>query len=186
MKIESKKLYLDEEYSESEDNIYDQYHEYSYRIGSFLMDFSSLEDTIDSLLIERINDRSHEFGFQTIKLFKFKQKIILLRDNYKSLIRYLSSDSKKLRLLSIVDSSYADLVKLSEFRNKVAHANWETLDKNFFVTTDVKEDTQGVYFVRTKISCRLLYNASRKCGSLSKRIFNDHEKILDNTLRRRM
>ena len=179
------KEYLDDQYRDYDGEVMIQKHDnYSYWIGRLLLSFSELESGIDYLLLELISDRAHEVGYQTIKYFKYKQKILFLRDNYNSLLRICLKKPKLEKFLKLVEKQHKVLSDIGEFRNSVCHAEWNTLDKNGMVKTKVRQDTGGVFFFKKRITCKGLYNMSRKSDSVYNSLESFHEKILDVTLRK--
>ena len=73
------------------ETIENQHAKYANSIGSFIISFSQLEDTVDNDLATAINERAHEPGYRIIKFLSFRDKINLLKDDYSSHIKYLES-----------------------------------------------------------------------------------------------
>ena len=161
------------------ETIENQHAKYANSIGSFIISFSQLEDTVDNDLATAINERAHEPGYRIIKFLSFRDKINLLKDDYSSHIKYLESVLEKNRLLSELEIIYNKLCELSEFRNKVAHANWQSLDLAGFVRTKIienKEDS-GLQFVKIKMIPGVLVKFRKQNESLSNRLSSYREKV---------
>ena len=188
IKLEIKKVDLGQ-YGESEnktvvgefETIENQHTKYSNAIGSFIISFAELEHAVDNDLATAINERAHEPGYRVIKYLSFRDKINLLKDDYSAHIKYLESPSSKLRLLAELKVIYDKLCELSEFRNKVAHANWHSLDLSGFVRTKIVEnkDDIGIQFEKVKMTPGVLIKFRKQNESLSNKLFLFREKVWD-------
>jgi hypothetical protein len=186
IKLETKKVNFGQ-FGEAEDDsvtgefesIDDKYLEYSNAIGSFIISFSDMEDSVDTDLATAINERAHEPGYRIIKYLNFRNKINLLRDDYVAFIKYLTSESDKKRLLNEIKIIHDKLCELSEFRNKVAHANWNTLDTSGFVRTKILENKEdpGMQFLKVKMTPLILLKFRRQNDAISNRICVYREKV---------
>ncbi|OGG73953.1 hypothetical protein A3A40_03490 [Candidatus Kaiserbacteria bacterium RIFCSPLOWO2_01_FULL_54_20] len=116
---------------------------YSHAIGSFLMAFSYLETALDHLIISSISDRSDEPGYRIIKYLRFRDKTNLANDEYLQLISFIRDKRRKRGYNSKLNKTKKSLEELSEFRNKLAHANWESLTEKGFVRVGTFEDKEG-------------------------------------------
>jgi hypothetical protein len=158
IKLETKKVYLGQ-YGGTEDEtvigefetIENQHAKYANSIGSFMISFAELEDAVDSSLATAINERAYEPGYRVIKYLGFRDKINLLYDCHSAYVRLLTSEASRLRLLGKLKILHNKLCELSEFRNKVTHANWQSLDVSGFVRTKVIENRDGVGMQLEKI-----------------------------------
>lgn len=184
--LETKRIDLGQ-YGESEDDtvigefetIENQHAKYSSAIGSLVLSFSELENTLDNDLATAINERAHEPGYRIIKFLKFRDKINLLKDDYSAHIKYLESSLQKERLLGELEIIYNKLCELSEFRNKVAHANWSSLDHSGFVRTKIIENKEdpGLQFIKIKMTPGVLVKFRKQNESLSNRLSIYREKV---------
>jgi hypothetical protein len=175
------------QYGESEDGgvvgefetIEGQHLRYAKAIGSFVISFAELEDSVDRDLATAINERAHEPGYRIIKYLTFRDKIDLLNDDYVAFIKYLSSKSDKKRLLTEIRIIHNKLCELSEFRNKVLHANWQSLDKSGFVRTKIIEnkDDFGIQFKKIEMTPSVLVKFRRQNESVSNMIYMFREKV---------
>lgn len=192
IELEKKKVYL-AQYGGSEDDtvlgefeeIEDQRAKYAASIGNFIISFSELEDSVDNDLATAINDRMHEPGYRIIKYLGFRNKIDLLNDDYSAFIKILESEFAKKRLLAELKVIYNKLYELSEFRNKVAHANWLSLDTSGFVKTKIVEskDDIGIQLEKVKMTPSVLVKFRKQNESLANKIYLFREKVW-NTLNR--
>lgn len=109
---------------------------YSSLIGSFLISFSSLENEINFAIIQTIHDRSHDMGYIVIEKLTTNNKIDLLYKMYAPLAKWKGgNESKKWNEIK------NELVALNQFRNKIVHANWQTLNNKGFVRTKAKPNS---------------------------------------------
>ena len=112
--------------------------------------FSSLEHTINLVISDLINDRSHQPGYQVVSILKMNPKISLLQTLLTSLILQTGQEYKKEKLKAIINR----LTNVNEFRNKIAHANWTSLKKDGTVRTSIKANNKlgAIEFIDYKIS----------------------------------
>lgn len=188
IKLETKRVYL-AQYGGTEDEtvegefetIANQHAKYASSIGSFVISFSELEDTVDNDLATAISDRTHEPGYRIIKYLSFRDKINLLNDDYSAFIKFLESKSSKTRLLAELKIIYNKLCELSEFRNKVAHANWLSLDTSGFVRTKIVEnrDDIGMQLEKVKMTPGVLVKFRKQNEALSNKLSLFRDKVWD-------
>jgi len=184
--LERKRVLLGQ-YGGSEDDtvvgefetIENQYVKYANAIGSFVISFAGLESSVDIDLAEGINDRSHDLGYRIIKYLSFRDKINLLRDGYVSCIHCLISEPSKGRLLSELGIIHNKLCELSEFRNKVAHANWQSLDTLGFVRTKIIENGDGIgmQMEKIKMTPEVLIKFRKQNEAVANRLDNYRQKV---------
>jgi hypothetical protein len=161
------------------ETIENQHAKYASAIGSFIISFSELEDTVNNDLATAINERGHEPGYRIIKYLSFRDKINLLNDDYSMLIKFLDSKSTKARLLAELKIIYNKLCELSEFRNKIAHANWQSLDSSGFVRTKIVEnkDDIGIQFEKVKMTPGVLVKFRKQNEAISNKLELFREKV---------
>lgn len=154
---------------------------YAKSIGMLMISFSELEDTVDRDLATAINERTYEPGYRIIKYLEFREKIDLLKDDYSAFIKYFFEGIKQVQFLSEVKVLYAKLVELSEFRNKVAHANWSSLDNAGFVRYRSVENKAeaGMSFQKVKMTPAIIIKFIRQNSAVSNRLGNFREKLWD-------
>jgi hypothetical protein len=157
----------------------DQREKYSKSIGALIISFSELEDSVDRDFASSINERSYEPGYRIIKYLEFRDKINLLRDDYIAFINAVCPDPKKPRLLAELRIIYLKLVELSEFRNRVAHANWASLDDAGFVSCKIVENklATGIGFEKVKITPGVMIKFIRQNNAVSRKLSELREKI---------
>lgn len=161
------------------DLIFSRHKNYSAPIGMLLISFSRLEYFLNYMIARSINDRSDEPGLRVIKYLEFKDKINLASDLYIRLINSISNSTIKNQKRDKLKIIINKLIEISEFRNKIAHANWMTLDKEGFVRVDIREDKSGggVVFKSIKITPLIIRKFIRQTDSLVKIINNFIESI---------
>ena len=152
---------------------------YAKSIGMLIISFSSLEDTVDRDLATAINDRAYEPGYRIIKYLEFRDKINLLKDDYSAFIKYCFTGKKRIKFIGELKTIYSKLVELSEFRNKIAHANWLSLDKAGFVrykSIENKVDI-GMSFEKVKLTPSVIIKFTRQNIAVSNRLNSFKDKI---------
>ena len=146
---------------------------YALAIGQFLINFSCLEHELGRGIAEIINERSHGAGYQVIRGLRFIAKVELFKDMYTSMILPIKPVFRG-ELSSIVK----DLGALNKFRNQVAHSDWSTLTKDYYVRTSIiTDDTDGyVKFQLVKMTPTLIKRYAKKVES----VYNKLWKFVDN------
>lgn len=131
---------------EQYDYINDDYFEkaigrYSSIIGEFFMNFSYLEHELEIAIADIVSTRSHDLGYLFItKIDRMSDKIDLFYKYYK-MFEHHCTNTKRTNLKEIVDM----LISISEFRNNLAHAKWQSIQKDGTVRVKIKNDkTTGV------------------------------------------
>lgn len=188
IKLETKRVYL-AQYGGTEDEtvegefetIENQHMKYANSIGSFIISFSGLEHAVDDDLATAINERTHEPGYRIIKYLTFRDKINLLNDHYSVDIKFLESEPSKILLLSELKLIHNKLYELSEFRNKVAHADWLSLDISGFVRTKIVEnrDDIGMQLEKVKMTPGVLIKFRKQNEAISNKIGLFRNKVWD-------
>jgi hypothetical protein len=135
---------------------YDDYHDgeyldkvvdkYSPLLGSFLLNFSILEQELNLAVIKFINNRSDEMGFMIIEKLTVSNKIDLFYKMYLRLESFKTKNAKK-----SLNKIKQQLEELNSFRNSIVHANWQSLTKNGFVRTKIIVDNQEGYVKFKKV-----------------------------------
>jgi len=71
------------------------------------------------------------------------------------------------------------LEKMNSFRNKIVHANWQSLDRDRFVRTKIITDPDEgrIKFRRIKMDTELIKSKIRKIDTLANRIENYTDNI---------
>jgi len=170
----------EEDWEDSFDQMVGKEDKYSKSIGAFLLSFSDLEKTVNIDLATSINERAHEPGYRIIKYLNFRTKIDILNDDYVSFIKViLDSSKRKTKLLDEAKTIYMKLQELSQFRNKVAHADWTSLDKKGFVITRIAESEKegGMYFKKTKMTPGVIIKFTRQNYALSNKLSLFRDKV---------
>ena len=107
-------------------------------IGLVIMRFNGLEKLLDSIICQRINDRSDQLGLLVINKLSYSSKI--------DLFKRLSDDL--LRCCGESIDEYAglinDLKECGRLRNIVAHADWDSTDHEGYTFLSVKINQDGI------------------------------------------
>ena len=112
---------------------------YSSLIGEFFMNFSYLEHELEIAIAESISDRSHDLGYLIItKIDGMYNKIDLFHKYYKMFEHFTDKTGTKLK--EIVKA----LIAINEFRNKLAHAKWQSIQKDGTVRYKIESDKTGI------------------------------------------
>jgi len=158
---------------------------YPQAIGNFLISFSHLETSLDHLIITMISDRSDEPGYRVVKYLNFRNKIKLAKEEYWQAINFISQKRLKEKNKKQFEIIFKKLTELSEFRNKIAHANWMTLDERGYVRVKVGENSGqgGVQFENIKMAPILLYKFTRQAHAVADRIDSFQEKVFEDLFR---
>jgi hypothetical protein len=184
--IESRTETIDQYAWFDDGEIFRNHDRYAIAIGKFVIAFSGLESCLDSTLANAIDDNADYAGYRIIKHLAFGKKVELLREDkaffIKMCLRGRRAQKNLLALKIICDR----LAELGEFRNKVAHARWVTLDRDGYVRVKVEEDPKdgGTCFRKTKMTPGIIVKFTRRCGALAARIENFTE-VLEEDLSRR-
>lgn len=140
-----------------------QEEKYSLAIGKFFMAFSYLETSLDHMIITAISDRADEQGYRVIKYLKFRDKINYSKDEYLRMISFIQNERRRNSFISKLNVITRKLTEVSEFRNKVAHANWESLSESGFVRVRIQDERSGggIEFLRVKMTPKVMNRFSR-------------------------
>ncbi len=150
---------------------------YSSLIGSFLIWFSNLEHSLDIELANIINERAHDEGYIIIKDLEMFEKIELFYNLAFPRINF--SDKKKTQKLKQLNKIRKELEDLSIIRNKIAHAKWNTLDKDGYVRVDTKTNKENglIKFRKFKITPIIMKQGVRQIEGLTERLSIFRENI---------
>lgn len=159
------------------EEIFSKEAQYAKAIGKFLIAFSNLESTLGLLIVEAIHDRSHEPGYQVIKYLNFRNKTNLARDQYGFWVRNIQNSKKRDRNAKALDFIVNKLEDLSDFRNKVAHANWMSLTGDGYVRVKIGDNGENVVFKRVKMTPQIMYKFTRQCHAIAQRIETFQENV---------
>jgi hypothetical protein len=125
---------------------------YASYIGSFLIWFSNLEHGLDIEIANLINERFHDEGYIIIKDLEMFGKIELYYNLAFPKV-HIANKRKALKLKRL-GTIKKQLEGLAILRNKIAHARWNTLDKDGFVRVDTKTNKENgfIKFRKFKIT----------------------------------
>lgn len=163
--------YVDEELS------FEKEFKYAHLIGSFLISFSNLEHNLDLEIADGIGHGSHDFGYMILKNLGFAGKIELFYDLTYPMVCW-STKKKEQKMLQL-KKIRQQFKKLSELRNKIAHAKWNTLDKEGFVRVGITTDEESglINFKKYKITPAIIRRGLRDIELLSEKLDAFTEKL---------
>ena len=143
---------------------------YASHIGSFLIWFSNLEHSLDIELANLISERSHDDGYIIIKDLEMFEKIELYYNLAFPRVNF--SEKRKVLKLKQLGTIRKKLEKLTILRNKIAHAKWNTLDKDGFVRVDTKTNKENgfIKFKKSKITPVIMRQGMRDIENLAEKI----------------
>jgi hypothetical protein len=143
---------------------------YALYIGSFLIWFSNLEHSLDIELANLINERSHDEGYIVIKDLEMFEKIELYYNLAFPRVHF--SEKKKVFKLKQLGVIRKRLENLAILRNKVAHAKWNTLDKDGFVRIDTKTNKENglIKFRKFKITPATMRQGMKDIEDLAEKL----------------
>jgi len=137
--------YFEEDFIEEVDDVFFT------TIGRFLVEFSGLESTLNIAIADLLHDDYHGIGYTVIENLNLLSKIQLYDKLCRQRISYARNRNRlKERLKKII--LYFDDVRV--FRNKIAHANWRTLSKDYNVRTKIStnKDSGDVEFKNERMT----------------------------------
>lgn len=143
------------------------------RIGSLLIAFSELEQTLDKAVAFMVSEHSDDLGFRVTMDLTFRQKIEL----FNRLCRFYLVITDKKGDLKYFKKFVHELISAGEIRNIVAHAKWMSLDNEGFVRskTGIDEDAY-VRFRYYKLSPKVLYTLERRINKIDGLFYSFLEK----------
>jgi len=151
--------------------IYDVEHRYAPAIGFFLISFSSFEHELNSAIAGYIHDRTDEPGLAITQMLSVRSKIELF---YKLYIRLEAAKSNPSSNKEKLKNIYKRMIEINNFRNKIVHANWISLQKGYTVRTKTTTDNENGYvkFERIKILPSDIKKMTIKAEKMSEKIIS--------------
>lgn len=107
-------------------------------IGLVIMRFNGLEKLFDSILCQRINDRSDQLGLLVINKLSYSSKIDLFKRLSDDLLRCCGESIDE--YVGLIN----DLKECGRLRNIVAHADWDSTDHEGYTFFSVKINQDGI------------------------------------------
>lgn len=108
-------------------------------IGLIIMNFNSLEGTLDSVLCENFTDRTDATGLIVLNKMNYSAKVDLLKrfcDDF-----HIGIDKQ----LEGYEQLISDLRESARLRNLVAHANWGSTDDEGYTYVRLKMSKKGMH-----------------------------------------
>jgi hypothetical protein len=147
---------------------------YAPKIGRFLIDFSSLEYSLDISIVEFISESWHELGYLVLGDNSLYNKIELFRKLSQSLTKI--TQPKRLKRLNLLIKRFHDI---RIFRNYISHANWESLEKTGYVRTKIVEKDGTIAFRKVRITPKVIESWIRRIDRLHKQFYDFVETMHD-------
>lgn len=161
--------------------IFKKERKYAKEIGELMIYFSHLESALNIMIAESVSDRSHDLGYLIIKSLRYSDKVRLGKDLYTSRMKMIQPDKTRFRLIKEFNLIFIGLERMGEFRNKVAHANWMSLDKKGNVRTKISKNEFGfIQFMKVKITPEIIAINANRCRQLTDRIYRFPNKVFNN------
>lgn len=161
--------FVDDEYFEEAVELY------SALVGSFMMNFSYLDHELNIAIANIINDRAHDVGYAIVERIMMRNKIELF---YKLYSRLESATDNKTK--SVLDKIRKDFEDMNEYRNQIAHANWQTINKEGEVRVKIVVDSKEGYikFKKVKITPKDIKLKVEQIDELYDRLTDYTEKVM--------
>jgi hypothetical protein len=144
-------------------------------IGHLVIVFNSLEDTLDSIIIETLNEHNDVIGYAVISGMSFSSKIDLLSRMVSYELHGLDLEKKK----SKVDQFDILLQKLREAnvtRNDIIHSAWLEYDlASGNVRTKMKVTPEGLEPRNKKIEHKDIRKAIKSIEKLEEKLYSSFE-----------
>lgn len=142
---------------------------YDKRIGSLIISFSELEQTLDQAISFIISDRSDDIGKRITMDMRYIQKVELYNRQLKFYL--VISDNKD--QLEKLKKCIEDLKAAGTIRNLVAHAKWMSLDEEGYVRSKASLDDEAFIEYRYyKLTPGELYRLERKIDKIDKDFYD--------------
>jgi len=163
---------------DQDETIFKDKSKYPKAIGDFLVCFSNLESALNLLIVDIINDRAHDLGYQVIKTLTYKAKADLANSLYLSKISCIPNSKLKNKTIGELKLIMGKVIKLNSIRNNIVHANWMTLEKNSRVRVKVTQNDSGrVEFIKTKITPSMILKFANQCNVFANRLYSFPDKV---------
>lgn len=150
-------------------------------IGKLLMSFSFLEQSLNDALCYLINNRTDSVGILIIRKMFFKQKLNLYKDMIFELItNCVSNPAKNKRILDKANNIIRKAEELSEFRNRIVHTDWTTVDIDNFYTVSIETDNKketNIHYKKMKITPSIIIKFVRQNEALRDKLYELVEDI---------
>ncbi len=107
-------------------------------VGSVVMNFNSLEKSLDSFLCETLTDRTDSVGLIVLQKLSYSAKIDLFKrfcDDF-----HLAVQKKPKKYKGLIE----DLAEIGRLRNLVVHADWENTDHEGYTFVKIKTSSKGM------------------------------------------
>ncbi len=163
--------FVNDEYME------DKKYDYAYLLGLFIIKFSNLEHELNISIANLINEHTHDMGYSIIEWLTFSNKLDIFTKLSKKYISILDKDKKVLE-------KFKDIVKnikeISEYRNILAHVNWTSTKKWWFVRIKIISDKEDwfVSFKYIKVLPRNIKWKITKIDNILEKLYWINEKII--------
>ncbi|MFA6417077.1 MAG: hypothetical protein WCW61_02690 [Patescibacteria group bacterium] len=146
-------------------------------MGSFLINFSFFEHDLNIAIAEFISQRSHDMGYLIIEGLTMYNKIDLFIKMYSQLEAQARENKSKKELHNIIIS----MREINQFRNNIAHANWQSMTRDGFVRIKIVVDNNDGYikFKKIKLTTKMFKEKNIQVNSLINAMFEYTEKAFN-------
>lgn len=166
--IKFKKLGMEQFDSYDYDYMEKAISKYNKRIGSLLISFSELEQTLDQVLSFIISDRSDDIGKRITMDLTYAQKVEL----YNRLLKFHLVISENRDKFDKLKKTIISLKSAGSVRNIVAHARWMSLDADGYVRSKASLDDEAFIEYRYyKLTPSELYRLERKINKIDNDLY---------------
>lgn len=160
----------------NDDYIENKKYDYSYLLWLFFIKFSELEHEINISTVNLINERTHDIWYSIIESLSFSNKLEIFTKLSK---KYISISGKDKTILEKLNYLIKNIKEISEFRNILAHANWISARKWWFIRVKIISDKEDwlVNFKYIKILPRNIKWKITKIDNILEKLYWINEKI---------
>jgi len=133
------------------------FEDYSSLIGAFIIKFNELEHEVNISIAKIMFDDDDSEGYRIVKFLNFFNKVEFFHEKYLERVIGMGGDNKE-KDKETLKRIKKDLDEVRVFRNKLVHANWNTLTEDGFVRTKIESNKEegNIQFVKVKMSQEII------------------------------
>lgn len=121
-------------------------------VGESMAAFNSLEQELDDALCDLINQDDPEIGLVVLKGLSFDNKMYMWSRFIQYYSQYIENDNDKIKWQSCCCDMIERMKEIKKLRNQIAHANWDGMNKDFFVPSESFVDKKGIKYKYLEIN----------------------------------
>jgi len=163
--------YSDEDEEFEDNELEKQLDLYAPSIGRLVMSFNSLEETVNSCLVEEVRNHDDGIGNIIISKMSYSAKVDLLKSLYTYIIHMCGSK----RFLARLEPLFQGLVESGTDRNSILHGAWDELNKNSEIKFKTIVHPDGPKHKYRKVTVEMIDKMSQDFYDLSEKLFEFHE-----------